>query len=118
MATKTLIEYARLQATKSYIEMATQYGCILVHKGKIVSIGNNKRKGTQSSKIRDCCYEPNKYTIHAEQDCIRKCPKKIISNCTMILVKITHLDNVAPCDMCANLISKYRIKKVLCYSCN
>ncbi len=63
-------------------------------------------------------YVPNKYTIHAEQDCIRRCPKDIISKCTMILVKITHLDNVAPCGMCASLIVKYKIKKVYCYSCN
>jgi deoxycytidylate deaminase len=58
----------------------------------------------------------NKYSIHAEQDCIRKCPKNIINKCTMYLVKITHLDNVAPCEMCAKLISKYNIKKVHCYS--
>ena len=63
-------------------------------------------------------YVANRYTIHAEQDCIRKCPKKIISKCTMILVKITHLDNVAPCEMCAKLISKYKIKRIYCYSCD
>jgi deoxycytidylate deaminase len=59
----------------------------------------------------------NKYTIHAEQDCIRKCPKNKINRCFMVLVKITHLDNVAPCAMCAKLINKYKIKKVYCYSC-
>ena len=63
-------------------------------------------------------YVPNKYTIHAEQDCIRKCPKNLISKCTMILVKITHLDNVASCTMCAKIIIKYKIKRVYCYSCN
>jgi deoxycytidylate deaminase len=35
----------------------------------------------------------------------------------MVLVKITHLDNVAPCEMCSKLINKYKIKKVHCYSC-
>lgn len=59
---------------------------------------------------------PNKHTIHAEQDCIRKCPRNIISKCTMILVKLTHLDNVAPCQMCDKLIKKYKIKRVHCYS--
>ena len=29
---------------------------------------------------------------------------------------LEYLDNVAPCKMCANLISKYNIKKVYCYS--
>jgi tRNA(Arg) A34 adenosine deaminase TadA len=63
-------------------------------------------------------YVANKFTIHAEQDCIRKCPKNIINKCIMILVKITNLDNVAPCEMCAKLIKKYKIKKIYCFSCN
>jgi len=41
----------------------------------------------------------------------------MINKCYMVLVKITHLDNVAPCAMCAKLINKYKIKKVYCYSC-
>jgi tRNA(Arg) A34 adenosine deaminase TadA len=58
----------------------------------------------------------NKFTIHAEQDCISKCPKRRIKNSYMILVKLTHLDNVAPCAMCAGMISKYKIKRVYSYS--
>ena len=53
MASSNLIEYARLQAIKN-TETATCYGCILVYKGKIVSEGNNKRKGVRSSNIREC----------------------------------------------------------------
>jgi|LauGreStaDraftv2_3_1035109.scaffolds.fasta_scaffold1036382_1 deoxycytidylate deaminase len=49
------IEEARLQAEKSHIEMATQYGCVLVYNGKIVSKGNNKRKGGfRFSKLKEC----------------------------------------------------------------
>jgi deoxycytidylate deaminase len=54
MATRLNIEQARLQAEKSYIDMATQYGCILIHNGKIVSRGNNKRKGVRTTKIKQC----------------------------------------------------------------
>jgi deoxycytidylate deaminase len=54
MATYFQIEQARLQAEKSYIEMATQYGCILLYNGKIVSRGNNKRKGLRTSKLKQC----------------------------------------------------------------
>ena len=54
MATRLNIEQARLQAEKSYIDMATQYGCILIYNGKIVSRGNNKRKGVRTTKITQC----------------------------------------------------------------
>ena len=54
MATSLQIEYARLLAEKSMLEMATGYGCILIYNGKIVSEGNNQRKGTRSSKSHQC----------------------------------------------------------------
>ena len=54
MPTNLNIEQARLQAEKSYIDMATQYGCILIHNGKIVSRGNNKRKGVRTDKNKQC----------------------------------------------------------------
>jgi deoxycytidylate deaminase len=54
MATYLQIEQARLEADKSHIDMATQYGCILVHNGKIVSRGNNKRKGMRTSNLKQC----------------------------------------------------------------
>ena len=54
MPTNLNIEQARLQDEKSYIDMATQYGCILIHNGKIVSRGNNKRKGVRTNKSKQC----------------------------------------------------------------
>jgi tRNA(Arg) A34 adenosine deaminase TadA len=50
------IEEALLQAKKSYNDMATQYGCILIDSktGKIVSRGHNGRKGVRSSKLKEC----------------------------------------------------------------
>lgn len=54
MATYLNIEHARLQAKKSYIDMATQYGCVLICNGKIVSRGNNKRKGVRTTNLKQC----------------------------------------------------------------
>ena len=50
------IEQALLQAKKSYIDMATQYGCILIDSktGEIVSRGHNGRKGVRTDKLKDC----------------------------------------------------------------
>jgi len=63
-------------------------------------------------------YLANKYTIHAEQDCIMRCPKNKRANSIMVLIKITHLENVAPCTMCMHMIDKYKIKRIHCYSFN
>ena len=54
MATTLQIEYARSLAEKSILEMATGYGCVLIYNGKIVSEGNNQRKGMRSSKTHQC----------------------------------------------------------------
>ena len=59
-------------------------------------------------------YEASKYSVHAEQDCISKCPKKLISKSYMLLVRETNMVNVLPCKKCMNLINKYKIKRVYC----
>jgi deoxycytidylate deaminase len=56
----------------------------------------------------------NRYSIHAEQDCISKCPKKLISKATMLLVRETCMENVLPCSSCKKIIEKYKIKRVYC----
>ena len=63
-------------------------------------------------------YEANKYSIHAEQDCIRNCPdKNIIKKCTMILVKL-YKEKVKlchPCHKCIDIINKYKLKRLIVY---
>ena len=59
-------------------------------------------------------YASKRYTIHAEQDCISKCSKKLISKATMILVRETCVKEIGPCEMCKKLIKKYKIKNVYC----
>lgn len=61
-------------------------------------------------------YKPNKYSIHAEDICIRKCKDKSkLKDTYMILVRIDNKKNNINCnccDMCKKKINKYNIKKV------
>jgi cytidine deaminase len=59
-------------------------------------------------------YVPKRYTIHAEQDCISKCPKKLIGKATLLLVRESCADKISPCEMCKKLINKYKIKNIYC----
>lgn len=62
-------------------------------------------------------YVPNKYTIHAEQDCINKLKNKsILKDCILLVIKITpsgNLINSFPCNMCDRIIKKYKVRKVI-----
>ena len=68
-------------------------------------------------EINIAFYEPNKYTIHAEQSCIQKCKDKtIIRKCKLIIVKIDKNNNIInckPCSMCNHIINKYKVRRVL-----
>jgi cytidine deaminase len=59
-------------------------------------------------------YVPKRYTVHAERECISKCPKKLISKATLLLVRETCGTEIGPCGMCQKLIDKYKIKSVIC----
>jgi hypothetical protein len=69
-------------------------------------------------KLHNVFYEVHKYSIHAEQDCIRKCDKKYLKDCYMVLLILNNNPNinVCSCDKCTKLINKYKIKKVYCIS--
>ena len=41
-----------------------------------------------------------------EQDCISKCPKKLIGKATLLLVRESCADKISPCEMCKKLINK------------
>ncbi len=60
-------------------------------------------------------YVPNKYTIHAEKDAIRKIKDKtILPECKIYIGKI--IDNemkpCGPCAMCSELIQKFNCNKI------
>ena len=62
-------------------------------------------------------YVPNKYTIHAEQDCINNLKnKKILKFCILIVIKITNngdIINSSPCENCCRIIKKYKVRKII-----
>ena len=69
-------------------------------------------------------YVPTKHSIHAEQDCIHKFlkkygrRKKMLKNCTLILVKMDKkgdLINCEPCNKCAKILQKYEVGRVIVY---
>jgi deoxycytidylate deaminase len=127
-----LIEEATKEAKKS--PMKNQYGALLIYRNKIISRGYNKFKGILS-KNKSCnnyhdyqldinniigckiLYKSNKYSSHAEQNCIANCKDKyLISKCDMLLLRISHSDDVRPCDMCQHIINKYNVKKLFTIS--
>jgi len=61
-------------------------------------------------------YEANKYSYHAEQNCIINCKnKQIINKCNMLLVRISDTGDAIPCDMCRHMINKYNVKRLYTY---
>lgn len=72
---------------------------------------------TSLQEISVVFYVANKYSIHAEQNCISKVKNKaILKQCTLILVcpscKGTLIE-CKPCDMCWHIINKYKINRVI-----
>lgn len=60
-------------------------------------------------------YELNKYSIHAENDAIRKIKNKnILKDCKIYIGKINGgvIIQAIPCDMCNKLLKKYGVKKI------
>ena len=60
-------------------------------------------------------YVPNRYTIHAEKDAIRKIGNKnILPECKIYIGRIINnkIQNAGPCQMCSNLIQKYDGNKI------
>jgi deoxycytidylate deaminase len=62
-------------------------------------------------------YVPNKYSVHAEQDCINNLKNKsILKDCILIVIKINQggsIINSEPCNNCCRIIKKYKIKKTI-----
>ena len=107
------IDEAIKEARKS--PMKNQYGALLICRNKIISRGYNKFKGIIYQNIINSkmIYESNKYSSHAEQNCIANCKDKyLISNCNMLLLRISDSNDVRPCNICQHIINKYNVKKL------
>tara|TARA_B100000405_G_scaffold207145_1_gene145708 strand:+ start:4365 stop:4844 length:480 start_codon:yes stop_codon:yes gene_type:complete len=101
------VEFATFIAKKS--QMNHKHGCVIVHKGKVVSTGFNKP------------LKPG-YSIHAEAVAIAKAKKMLsasdLKNCKLYVVRIGS-DNMLnplkysrPCINCSKIIERSKIGKV------
>ena len=86
------------QAKKAYALDETPIGCVIVHEGKIIGRGYNRRN-TDKSPL-----------AHAEIAAIRKASKKLgdwrLEECTLYVT-------LEPCQMCAGAIIQFRIPRVV-----
>ncbi len=85
-------------AQKAYKKDEVPVGAVVVHNGKIIAKGYNKRQRTQDA------------TLHAEIIAIKKACKKLktfrLNDCTLYV-------SLEPCVMCAGAIINARIGKVV-----
>ena len=86
------------QAKKAYLLEEVPIGCVIVHEGKIIARGYNRRNTDRNT------------LSHAELIAIRKAAKKLgdwrLEECTMYVT-------LEPCQMCAGAIVQSRMKKVV-----
>ena len=91
------------QAKKAYVMEETPIGCVLVHDGKIIARGYNKRNKKKNT------------LAHAELIVINKASRVLgdwrLEECTMYVT-------LEPCPMCAGAIVQARIPKVVIGSMN
>lgn len=85
------------QAKKAYKLLEVPIGCVIVHEGKIIARGYNRRN------------TDNNTLAHAELTAIRKAAKVLgdwrLEGCTMYVT-------LEPCQMCAGALVQARIDKV------
>lgn len=86
------------QAKKAYALGEVPIGCVIVHEGKIIGRGYNRRNTDKNT------------LSHAEITAINKASKKIgdwrLENCTLYVT-------LEPCQMCAGAIVQARIPEVV-----
>ena len=95
---ETYMKEAIRQAKKAYRLDETPIGCVIVHDGKIIGRGYNRRN-TDKSPL-----------AHAEITAIRRASKKLgdwrLEECTLYVT-------LEPCQMCAGAIIQSRVTRVV-----
>ena len=98
MRDEKYMKEALKQAKKAYALEETPIGCVIVHEGKIIARGYNRRNTDKNT------------LSHAELNAIRKASKKLgdwrLEGCTMYVT-------LEPCPMCSGAIINSRIKRVV-----
>jgi cytosine/creatinine deaminase len=85
------------EARKSLAEGGIPIGSVLVHEGRIIGRGHNRR--VQSGSPID----------HGEMNCLRnagRLPARVYRNCTLY-------STLSPCPMCSGAIVLYKIPRVI-----
>lgn len=70
-------------------------------------------------QIETAFYKLNKYSVHAENDAIRKIKNKhILKECKIFIGKIVNneISRCLPCDMCNKLLRKFGAVKIMKYN--
>ncbi len=91
------LEVALEEAQKGYAEGGIPIGSVLVHKGKIIGRGHNKR--VQDGSV----------VLHGEMDALENAgrqPASVYKECTIYTT-------LSPCPMCSGTILLYGIPKVV-----
>ena len=100
---ESFMKQAVKQAKKAYDKLETPIGCVIVHEGKIIARGYNKRNMKKNT------------LAHAEILAINKASKVLgdwrLEDCTMYVT-------LEPCPMCAGAIVQARIPRVVIGSMN
>ena len=103
MRDEKYMKEALKQAKKAYALEETPIGCVIVHEGKIIARGYNRRN-TDKSPL-----------AHAEISAIKKASKKLgdwrLEECTLYVT-------LEPCQMCAGALVQSRIDEVVIGSMN
>jgi creatinine deaminase len=97
MITDPFLRTALEEANKSLSEGGLPIGSVLVHEGKIIGQGHNRRVQTGSP------------IDHGEMNCLRnagRLPAKVYSKCTIY-------STLSPCPMCSGAIVLYKIPRVV-----
>ena len=94
---KKFLQAAIDQATKSYNEGGIPIGSVIVHNGKILGAGHNKR--VQDGSV----------VLHGEMDALENAGRQRAS----VYKECTLYTTLSPCSMCSGTILLYGIPKVV-----
>ena len=93
-------------------EHSAKHGAILVKKGKVIAVTNNK----YCSKIRLGHFHSDRvWSIHAEMSLATILPKKVTRGATVYVVRVNNngdLVNSEPCELCKKILITMGVKKV------
>jgi deoxycytidylate deaminase len=105
-------EQLYLMAMKS--NQRAKYAAVIIYRNRIIGIGYNYLT-SYSSNVTRCLYETYKHSIHAEKHAIMNVKDKTILPLSKIIIVRLQDGNIVqakPCEMCKNLLDKYKLCKI------